>query len=228
MKTMRATGAALLICCGATLWTGPLAAQAHQDTIELILSQLPAPVSAGLDGEMRPSAGYASLEKQAAPLARRVLPLTRSEVWAVPRQNADVVKDAAARQGVVVTELGDDWNRLFRLASADMIISEKQRSLLNLAKASSTTIAASTMEAPPPPMVEYALTKEVEGLNKIGVTLADGSVITMTRTSLTATPALYVWHGRGDYLGALVTIMWWPDGKITSRAPLPRARLSTC
>ena len=215
MKTMRATGAALLMCFGSSLWTSSLSAQPQQDTVELILSHLPAPVSAGAGGEMRPSPDYESLEKQAAPSARSVLPLTRSEVWAVPRQNADAVKDAAAKQGVVVTELGADWNRLFRLASADMIISEKQRSLLNLAKAASTTVTTSTMEAPPPPTIEYALTKEVDGTNKIGVTLADGSVITMTRTNLTVTPSLYIWHGRGDYLGALVTIMWWPDGKIT-------------
>src|SRR5262245_23621891 len=135
MSIVRTVCTALLICCGASLRASPLLAQNTPETVELILSRLPAPVIDELGG-VRPSPVYGNLGNQAGNPARQVLPLTRSEVWTLPGRNVDAFKKAAAEHGIVVTELGADWNRLFRLASADMIVSEQQRSLMRLARAS--------------------------------------------------------------------------------------------
>jgi hypothetical protein len=73
--------------------------------VEMILSNLPAKGSNAYD-ELAALAG-----KEAMGL---LLPLTQSEMWSVPKENADAVKTRAAARGVGVYEIGADWNKVFR------------------------------------------------------------------------------------------------------------------
>ena len=95
----------------------------------------------------------------------------------------------------------DDWNQIFRLAPADIKMNDKQKQLMEIAKASRATVGVGVMETPFAPVVEYALTKDA-GLSspsrdsaKISVTLSQSTVLTINRRSVDITSRMCIWHG---------------------------------
>jgi len=52
-------------------------------------------------------------------------------------------------------------------------------------------------------------------LPKISITLSDDKVLTINRTSVDIKPDRAIWRGTVEGTGALVTLMWWPSGKMT-------------
>jgi hypothetical protein len=163
---------------------------------------------------------YASIRKRAGRATRQVLPLTKAEVWSVPKANADAVKKAAARHGVAMSQLAASWNHVFHRAPVDRKMNDRQKSMVDRAKSSTATIGVGMMAAPLPPMVEYALIKDANNpaaakeAAKIGVTLSDQTSLTITRATVDIKSDMCIWRGVVDGTGAPATLMWWPGGRM--------------
>ena len=200
----------LLSCC-VWLATGPVLAQTEKERTQLILSKLP-PHSSAIYKAIRGFAGNATLQ---------VLTLTKTEMWSVPNENVGAVKKVAARHGVSVNQLGADWDRVFRSARPDVIMNDKQKTMIELATASKATVGVRMMATAFPPVVEYALTKEATSqapardAATISVALNDKTVLMITRTSVDIRAHMCIWRGTVDGTGAPATLMWWPGGKMT-------------
>ena len=162
---------------GSIIWLGSLPAQAQTDQqrVLLVMSKLPS----------QQSGTYKALKRAADNPTVQALALTKSEIWSVPAEKVEAVAREAARHGVGVRSLSertaaagtkrrrtrgaipeaarepsDDWNQVFHLAPADMKMNDKQKTMMEIAKASQATMGVGMMATPMAPMVEYALTKD--------------------------------------------------------------------
>jgi hypothetical protein len=210
MISVRITGAVALAGCLVCLAAMPSVAQDEQERVPLIMSKLPP----------QGSALYNAIKRHAGKAKGQVLTLTKTEMWAVPKRNVEAVKKAAAQHGVAVDELGRDWNHVFHSAPSNMPMDDKQKSMMDLAKASRASMGVGMMMTPRAPTVEYALTKDADApaaahdAAKIIVRLSADKVLTITRTSVDIKPTMCVWRGTVDGTEAPATIMWWPGGKM--------------
>src|SRR5215510_7633610 len=210
MICVRIAGAAALAGYLGCLAAAPALAQDDQERVPLIMSKLP-PQGSGL---------YNAIKRHAGRAKGQVLSLTKTEMWAVPKRNVEAVKKAAAQHGVGVDQLGSDFNHVFHSAPANMAMDDKQKSMMDRAKASRASMGVGMMLAPHAPTVEYALTKDasepaaVHEAVKIIVRLSADKVLTITRTSVDIRPTMCVWRGTVDGTEAPATIMWWPGGKM--------------
>ena len=215
MKLLAKTGLASLLWSVTLMGASP--AMAQSDEVPLIMFK---PQGAGALTKPRLDKLYAAIRKRAEKAKAQVLPLTKTEVWMVPRANVDGVRKTAARHGVVMTRLSEAWNRVFQKAPSETKISARQRSLMDRAKASFAALAVGAMASPRPPMVEYALTKDADQRNttkdatRITITLSDETTLTIDRTSVEVRPDMCAWHGLVQGTGEPVTLMWWPDGRM--------------
>src|SRR5262249_9170293 len=138
----------------------------------------------------------------------------------VAKKDLERVKREAAKQGVVVTQLGADWHQLMH-ATDETQLDEKQHAIVERARASKSTLDVKIMRAPPPPVLEHALTTDArtpDGSSapaKITVAFADNTTITIVRSSLDLKPDMCIWRGTVEGSEAQVTLMWWASGKMT-------------
>jgi len=205
----RTTCSSLLGIC---IWlaTTPVLAQAEPERIQLIISGLPP----------RNSATYKAIAKLAGVADRQPLPLTKTEIWSVPSGNLKALRKETAQYGVGVRQVAGDWNHIFRSAPANTTFSDKQKALLEEEAASKATLGVAIMATPDPPMVEYALTKDMGSASpsknaaKLVVRLSKSTVLTITRSSVQIASSMCTWRGRVDGTGAPVTLLWWPSGKM--------------
>jgi hypothetical protein len=166
------------------------------------------------------SATYKAIKKLAGTANTQFLPLTKTEVWSVPNGNVKALRKEAAEHRVDMRELGADWNHVFHAAPANIRFTDKQKALLERVAASKATLGVAIMVTPDLPMVEYALTKDMDArapsknAAKVAVRLSKSTAITVTRSSVQVTSNVCIWSGRVDGTGAPVTFMWWPSGKI--------------
>ena len=198
-----------------SLFGGSALAQARGDSVEVIVSQ------ADASPRQRMSVrGFFNLVKRtAASLTGFALPLSKGEKWTLPKDKLDTVKKAAAKQGLLVTELGTGSDHVFQATSPDFTMTAKQKSLFDLAKNGTATAGVKLMSAPSPSLLEYALTRDAKsraatGAPKLTVALSDATVLTIARTSLDLKPNLCIWRGEVEQTGGLVTLMWWPNGRM--------------
>jgi len=201
--------------CGFLVVPVPALAQAEQETIPLIMLK-PQGAAFGAD-HLRKL--YAALKKRSARATSQVLPLTKAEVWTVPKDDVEGVKKAAARYGVAMSKLGATWNHIFHKAPADAKMNDKQKMIVDRAKTSAATTAVGLMAAPPPPMVEYALTKDSstpisKEAASITVALRDDTALTIRRESIETKSDMCIWRGVVESTGAPAMLMWWPGGKM--------------
>ncbi len=223
VQTMALLGSLVILCLASVL------AQTEGDRVELIMSKLPS----------QNSATYRAIRKLAGNATGQVLPLTKSEMWSVPKEKVDAVRKAAAAYGASVYQLGDDWNEVFhpmpgakgtaerrkvvkeRARSSketmQIFMTEKQKIMRERAKASRGTMNVAMMLAPPPWAVEYALTKDASANApaRIRLPINEKTVLTIKRTAVTVKSDVIIWRGTVDGIGLPVTLMWWPDGKMT-------------
>ena len=207
-----------VLLLGSLPWlsTSSVKAQDVQDSIPLIMLK---PQGASFSAP-RLRKFYAALRKRAGQSTSQLLPLTKTEVWSVPKATVEAVRKMAARKGVIMNRLGDTWRHVFHKAPATMKMSDKQHSMVERVKASKAVMAVGMMTTPPPPMVEYALTKDanspaVSDAPKITVTLSENSSLSITRTSVDVNSDMCTWRGTVDGTGAPAILMWWPGGKTT-------------
>jgi len=216
MMYTRSMRAAPVLAGLVLLTTVPALAQAEQDAVPLIMLK---PQGAAFSAP-RLRKLYDAIKKRAGRTTSQVLPLTKTEVWSVPRDKVDAVRKAAARHGVTMNQLSATWRHVFHKAPANVKMSDKQTSLMELAKSSKAVMGVGVMTAPPPPMVEYALTKDANtpsasDAEKIIVTLSESSSLSITRTSVDIKSDMCIWRGTVDGTGAPAMLMWWPGGKMT-------------
>jgi hypothetical protein len=201
--------------CLVWLGMGPALAQGEPERVPLIMTKLPP----------QNSASYKRIIQHAGKARGQVLTLTKTEMWEVPKENVEAVKKAAAAHGAVANPLGANWNEVFHSAPSDMKMNEKQHSLMEMAKASKSTMGVGMMAAPMAPIVEYALTKDA-GPNiggpatskeaaRVLVKLSDKTELAIVRTSVDIRPNMCIWRGAVEGTDAPATIMWWPGGKMT-------------
>jgi hypothetical protein len=219
---MRLRSLCVLSLLGCWLWAGstsalaqaspPAPKQGDDDQVELILS----PRQSGRPGPMRE---FFKAFKQRIRSATG-LPMTRCEKWSVRRKDLEAVKKAAAARGVVVTELGADWNNVMRAAPDETRLNERQKAMLERIKAARATTGVKVLIAPPTAILEHALTRDAGGPAsgqepvKITVALGDGVTKTIKRTSVDLRPDMCIWRGTTEETGAQVTLMWWPNGRM--------------
>ncbi len=212
MVAARRAGAALLLTCLLCLPTGPLRAQARSDSVDVIVSKSDAGDRRGTVRDF-----FNLVKRTAASLTGYALPLSKCEKWTLPKDKLEAVKKAAAKQGLLVTELGPGWDHVFQATPPDLNLSGKQMSLIDLAKRGKATAGVKIMSGPAPSMLEYALTKDAKApasaeAPNLTVALSDQTVLTIARTSIDIKPNLCIWRGEVEQTGGLVTLMWWPNG----------------
>jgi hypothetical protein len=118
-----------LLCGAAIISALPALAQSQPERVPLIMSKLP-PQNSPL---------YKAIKKHAGKATGQVLTLTKTEMWSVPKGNVDAVKKAASQHGVGVDQLGDDWNQVFHDMPSNMQMNDKQKSMMDHAKAGKAT-----------------------------------------------------------------------------------------
>ena len=214
MINARAVRASLLLASFGLLAAGPALTQTQPERVPLIMTKLPP----------QNSALYKRIIKHAGKARGQVLTLTKTEMWEVPKENVDAVKKAAAEHGASATQLGTDWNHVFHKAPADMTMNDKQKTMMENAKSSKSTMGVGMMASPMAPMVEYALTKDAgpniggpatsKDAARITIKLSDKTELTIVRTNVDIKPDMCVWRGAVEGTDAPATIMWWPGGKM--------------
>lgn len=213
-RTMHAMVGVLTVLIAAN--TNPAQAQTDDD-VPLIMLR---PQGAGALSRPRLEKLYNAIRKRSSSAKSQVLPLTNTEVWTVPQANVQSVRKAAARHGVVMRRLTDTWNRVFERAPATTRLGERERSLMERARASIAAIGVGIMVAPRPPMVEYALTKgaakhDIGGdAAVITVSLSDQTILQLRRTSVEVRTDMCIWRGIVEGTGEPATLMWWPGGRM--------------
>jgi hypothetical protein len=214
-----------LLVLMASLAAGPVLAQAlspeaspsEEERVQLIISKPPT----AKDKESRSWLSQLgerlrdAIKKHSGETTGNALSLTKAEVWSVPKSKVEALKKVAAQHGAVVTEVGPDSHHIFHAPPGDVKMSEKEKAIMEHAKASKSTMGVKLVMGPAPEMLEHVLTGDVkDGLPKIAVTLSDGTVLTINRTSIDIKPDHAIWRGTVEGTGALVTLMWWPSGKM--------------
>ena len=227
----------LVALLGSLIWLAgaQTQAQTNQQRVPLLMSKMPP----------QQSVAYKALKVVADNPTIQALALTKSEIWSVPAENVAAVLQAATRHGVdarplsertaasgtkggltrgVIPEASrepiDNWRQIFRLAPADIKMNDKQKQLMEIARASRSTVGVGVMQTQFAPVVEYALTKDAgtqtpsDDSAKITVALSQSTVLTINRASVEIKPDMCIWHGRAEGTDAPATIIWWPDGKM--------------
>ena len=222
MKYARAIGATALVCCQLSLAPGQALAQsrstsqskADEERVDIIVSQ-PDP---DRRGSLRRF--FSGVKARIAQVTGHALPMTRCEKWSVAKKDLEKVKKQAAKNGVVITQLGADWEQLMRV-SEEAQLDDKQKAMVERAKASKSTLGVKIMVAPPPAVLEHALTADIKNPDgtsqpaKITVGFTNNTTITIVRTSVDIKPDMCIWRGTVEGTESQVTFMWWANGKMT-------------
>src|SRR5215813_9548693 len=128
---------ALAPLCGFLLTPAAAVAQAEPETIPLIMVK---PQGAGFGtGDLRRL--YAALKKRSARATSQVLPLTKAEVWTVPKDDVEGVRKVAARHGVAMSKLSAAWNHIFSKAATDAKMNDKQKLIVDRARTTAVVAA---------------------------------------------------------------------------------------
>src|SRR5262245_58827689 len=221
----------LVALLGSLIWLAgaPAQAQTNQQPVPLLMSKMPP----------QQSVAYKALKVVADNPTVQALALTKSEIWLVPAENVDALMQAATRYGVdaralsertaaarnktgptrgVIPEVSrepiDNWREIFRLAPADIKMNDKQKQLIEIARASRSTVEVGVMQTQFAPAVEYALTKDAgnqtpsQDSAKITVALSQSTVLTINRASVEIRPDMCIWHGRAEGEDAPAMIIW--------------------
>ena len=184
------------------------------DRVELIMEGLP---PAG-------TPEYKALFRYAGGDAKgQVLPLTKSEMWAIRRSRLAALKTAAAAKNVTVRELDETtWNEVFNPMSAMPVMDAKSKAMVDMAMQSKSTAGVGMMAPKAAGVVEYALTKGMSDKAvatqpmRIKIGLNEKTTITAVRRSVAMVEGhRCTWHGIVEGTEFPVTIVWWGTGRIT-------------
>ena len=187
-------------------------AKSSDDRVELIMEGLP---PAG-------SAEYKALFRYAGDAKGQVLPLTKSEMWAIRRSRLAALKVAAATKNVTVRELDHGWNEVLKPMAGTAPMDAKAKSMMDLAMQSKSTAGVGMMAPKTAGVVEYALTKGMSDKvapsqpMRIKIALNDKTTVTAVRKHVAIVEGhRCAWHGVVEGTEYPVTIVWWATGRFT-------------
>jgi hypothetical protein len=205
----------LLLALAAGGLPSPAVAQADADTVEVIIRRLPG-LEAGDYGDLRSYALEAADQRPP-----RALPMTHCQVWTVRRANIERLRAVAARFNMGLIVLDGAWTEIVGPRAAAAPTDAQMGALVGLARLSRATAGVGIMEAPPPNLVEYALTRlgatPTGGLASasIRLVLAGGRTVAAVRERVVVERDRVVWYGRVEGSSDPVTLIWWSTGRIT-------------
>jgi len=152
---------------------------------------------------------------------RRVLALTKSEVWSVPPSESHRLSQRLARLGIKVTKLGADWNHVLKRRSGPM--SRTEEDMIKPMQSAPETVGVYVMSAPEAAVTEYVLGGGKDSASRSGeeaparivINLDDKRDVTIRRTRFTATERGLTWGGVVEETGENAVLMLWKDGRLT-------------
>jgi hypothetical protein len=221
MLYLRAVLPLLVGLCGG-LAAAPALAQVDEERVNLIVSfPSDGKHAKGKTGSSDQRA-IAEVKKHAGDASGHALSMTKAETWSVPKHKVEAVKQAAAKFGLIVTEASDASNHILQAKPADnMQLNDKQRAMMDLAKSTKGTMHVRLVLGPTPEMLEHALSRKggdgstMDSLFQIKMCVSEDETLTINRTSVDIKPERSIWRGTVPGTGARVTLMWWPNGKVT-------------
>jgi hypothetical protein len=178
---------------------------------QVILSQLPA----------QGTPAYDALKSAAAATGGQILDMTHSEMWTVPRARLSVLLEKAGKSGVSIIQLDKSWNHMMRPMEEGHAMSPKEKDMMTDSMAQKSAMGVSMMGLPDPKVMEFALTKGMSGGrdtepgSKLVLPLTSDLTVTAERVSVEKTQDGYVWQGTIPETGESVTLLWWPNGRLT-------------
>jgi hypothetical protein len=190
------------------LFCGGASRASESSAVDLVLGKLPA----------NDSREYASLRETAGAAVRESLSMTGAEMWSVPRERLEAFLAAAGSLGVEVMKL-DPADRMAKPMAAPKMTA-KQAEMMHKSMDSRAAMGMTMMDLPKPSVMEHLLTK---GMNETGdgararlvIPLSMNESVTAHRTGINKTADGYIWRGVIDGSGEPVTLLWWPDGRIS-------------
>ncbi len=214
MHRLKIAIAALVAVGAGVLFVWPMASARAVEAsgrVGLIVSDLP----------QSGSAEYKALRDIAGEATSEALEMTRSEMWSVASERVPALKSAARAKGVTVRELDESWNTMMTSMPPGSRMTKAQKGMMNQAMESNATMGVAMMALPPASTVEYALTKGMHDASDgelaptLVLPLNKTTKVTARRTSVTKTNDGYVWHGVIEETDDMVTLLWWPDGRLS-------------
>ena len=182
------------------------AVQARDATVEIILSHLP----------LKTSRAFFALRKIAGNPAGEILPMTKSEVWRVQPQNLRALGELAAKSGVTTRIVGTASINALAPMPENANMTGKQAQMMHEVKQRKSTMGIEMMALPEAPILEYALMHRAgDGPAAIKIALNRTTTITVHRTSVAQEGDRYLWHGAIAGTDEPVTLIWWPQGRLT-------------
>ena len=124
----------------------------------------------------------------------------------------------AIASGAALPASAQDKSRaIFREAPGNLNLTAQQRTLRELAGASSAATGLKIVEAVPLTMLQDVLIGDASSPavpSRISLRLSDNVVLTASRTNVSADADMGIWRGTVEGSGGRVILMWWADGKM--------------
>jgi Metallo-peptidase family M12 len=211
-RVIYAAGLLLTLVLVPSAATEATEAASDKDRVELILSNLPP----------KDSPEYKALKDLAGNPDVQILDVTKCQMWRVLSSHLEAVLKAAAEKGVPVIRLDQNWNRVLAPYPTAPAMTAAQEDMMHKTMESKAAVGGSMMAPPQANVTEYALTKGMntgqpgEPAATVIIPLNDKATVTAQRTSVTKIGDAYLWRGVVVGSGDLVTLMWRPNGKLTT------------
>jgi hypothetical protein len=144
---------------------------------------------------------------------RRMLGMTKGEVWHVRRSESHRLAEKLAKLGVKVTKLGADWNHVLKRRFHPMSPAEEQ--MIKPMQSAPETVGVHVMNAPQAAVAEYVLGNGSEAPPHIVVNVDGKQDVTIRRTRSTLTEKGLTWGGVVEETGENAVLMLWKDGHLS-------------
>ncbi|MDX2308806.1 MAG: M12 family metallo-peptidase [Hyphomicrobium sp.] len=165
---------------------------------------------------------YDALRSAAGTIDGQMLEMTQSEMWSIPTSRLDDLEAAAKAAGAEILVLDQAWNSALRPMSKDAPMPDSATTMMKDAMSAKGAMDMSMGMLPDAKVMEYALTKGMaappsDAPQRIVIPLDNGRSVTAVRSSIEKTASGYIWRGKIEGGDDPVTLMWWPEGRLTGQ-----------
>lgn len=217
-------GLPLILLAGAALThQAPLAkaqeiatGQATSTRLPVILAQPPLPGSEA----------YRIMRRVTGTAHSEPLEMTGGQVWFVEPSRLDMLLHVADEKRVAAAPVGAGSNHVLRNHGAGMGLTAGQKRMMGIMKADKAVTGIMIVKTARPSEMEFALAKYKDRLAKgdnsqpygppeIVIPISTDRQITVRRTYFDSTREGCVWFGTIAGTEEQVSLMWWPEGRIS-------------
>lgn len=209
-RASAAVGAlSFIVGCAFAVFFGSGPVSAEEQTARILLSKPPPHVSET----------YRKLAAAAGNHTVDVLGMSGGEVWQLGSSEVGQVLNLAETLRVSAKRLDDGAAPALKGMDARAPMSRSQSSMMAVAMSEPGVTASMMAELPAAGMVEYALTATDQAGAPISVRIALTSelAVDVVRERLVKSDGGYAWHGTIAGSDEPVTLMWWPEGRLTGQ-----------